>query len=150
MAVSKDSNDELPKYCPQPTLDRVATMNIFDTNCEAHQILEHIANKWTILIVFALTQGTKRYNELKQQIIGVSPKMLVQNLRNLERCGLIERKIYPTVPPKVEYSLTSLGKSLVEPLAVMGEWAYQHIQEVKVSIEDYDNHPDTDNYWKPK
>lgn len=150
MAVSNDSNDELPKYCPQPTLERVATMNIFDTNCEAHQILEHIANKWTILIVFALTQGTKRYNELKQQIIGVSPKMLIQNLRNLERCGLIERKIYPTVPPKVEYSLTPLGKSLVEPLAVMGEWAYQHIQEVKVSIEDYNDNLNSENYWKPK
>ncbi len=117
---------------------------------EAHQILEHIANKWTILIVFALTQGTKRYNELKQQIIGVSPKMLIQNLRNLERCGLIERKIYPTVPPKVEYSLTPLGKSLVEPLAVIGEWAYQHIQEVKVSIEDYNNNFNSENYWKPK
>jgi DNA-binding HxlR family transcriptional regulator len=150
MTISKDFNDDLPKYCPQPTLERVATMNIFDTNCEAHQILEYIANKWTILIVFALSQGTKRYNELKQQIIGVSPKMLIQNLRNLERCGLIERKIYPTVPPKVEYSLTPLGKSLVEPLAVMGEWAYQHIQEVKVSIENYDNNPNSENYWKPK
>lgn len=150
MTSYKDSNDEQLEYCPQPTLERVATMNIFDTNCEAHQILEHIANKWTILIVFALTQGTKRYNELKQQIIGVSPKMLIQNLRKLERCGLIERKIYPTVPPKVEYSLTLLGKSLVEPLAVMGEWAYQHIQEVQVSIENYDNHPNSEDYWKPK
>jgi hypothetical protein len=95
-----DSREDLPKYCPQPTLDRVATMNIFDTNCEAHQILEHIAN--------------------------------------------------PTVPPKVEYSLTPLGKSLVEPLAVMGEWAYQHIQDVKVAIEDYTKNSDLDDYWKPK
>ncbi|HHP7229649.1 MAG TPA: winged helix-turn-helix transcriptional regulator [Xenococcaceae cyanobacterium] len=150
MAYSENSQDEPLKYCPQPTLDRVATMNLFDTNCEAHQILEHIANKWTILIVFALTQGTKRYNQLKQQIVGVSPKMLIQNLRNLERCGLIKRKIYPTVPPKVEYSLTSLGKSLVEPLAVIGEWAYQHIQEVKVSIEDYDSNSNSEAYWQPK
>lgn len=109
MADSKDSQNESLKYCPQPTLDRVASMNIFDTNCEAHQLLAHIANKWTVLIVFALSQGTKRYNQLKQQIVGVSPKMLIQNLRNLERCGLIKRKIYPTVPPKVEYCLTSLG-----------------------------------------
>jgi DNA-binding HxlR family transcriptional regulator len=150
MASYKDSKDDQLKYFAQPTLDRVATMSIFDTNCEAHQILEHIANKWTILIIFALTQGTKRYNELKQQIIGISPKMLIQNLRNLEQCGLIERKIYPTVPPKVEYSLTSLGKSLVEPIAVMGEWAYQHIQEVKVSIKNYNNHLNSENYWKPK
>jgi DNA-binding HxlR family transcriptional regulator len=105
MTFHNDSNGNRPKYCPQPTLDRVATMNIFDTSCEAHQILEHIANKWTILVVFALTQGKKRYNELKQQIVGISPKMLIQNLRNLERCGLIKRDVYPTVPPKVEYSL---------------------------------------------
>jgi DNA-binding HxlR family transcriptional regulator len=150
MAFHHNSNDDSPKYCARPTLDRVATTNIFDTSCEAHQILEHIANKWTILIVFALTQGKKRYNELKQQIVGVSPKMLIQNLRNLERCGLIERKVYPTVPPKVEYSLTPLGASLVEPLAVIGEWAYRHIQDVKVSIEDYDSSPNPDDYWKPK
>lgn len=150
MAFHNNSNDERPKYCPQPTLDRVATMNIFDTSCEAHQILEHIANKWTILVVFALTQGKKRYNELKQQIVGISPKMLIQNLRNLERCGLIKRKVYPTVPPKVEYSLTVLGESFVEPLAVWGEWAYQHIQDVKTAIEDYDSNPDSDDYWQPK
>ena len=145
-----DSNSDRTEYCSQPTLDRVATMNIFDTSCEAHQILEHIANKWTILIVFALTQGTKRYSELKKQIIGVSPKMLIQNLRNLERCGLIDRKIYPIVPPKVEYSLTTLGESFTEPLAVLGEWAYRHIEEVTVSIEDYDNNSDSNSYWKPK
>ncbi len=150
MAFHNDSNGDRPQYCSQPTLDRVATMNIFDTNCAAHQILEHIASKWTILIIYALTQGKKRYNELKQQIVGISPKMLIQNLRNLERCGLIEREVYPTVPPKVEYSLTPLGESLVEPLAVLGEWAYQHIQDVKVAIEDYDSNPDSDDYWQPK
>ncbi|MUG99639.1 transcriptional regulator [Scytonema sp. UIC 10036] len=112
-------------------------------------MLEHIANKWTVLIVYALTQGKKRYSELKQQIVGISPKMLIQNLRNLERYGLIEREIYPTVPPRVEYSLTPLGKSLVEPLAVLGEWAYRHILDVKAAMEQYDNSP-KDDYWEPK
>lgn len=107
-------------------------------------MLEHIANKWTVLIVYALTQGKKRYSELKQQIVGISPKMLIQNLRNLERCGLIEREIYPTVPPRVDYSLTPLGESLVEPLAVLGEWAYRHIP-----MEQYDDNP-KENYWEPK
>jgi DNA-binding HxlR family transcriptional regulator len=150
MALNHDSNGSQLSYPPQPALERIAKMNLFDTNCAGHQILEHVANKWTILIVYALTQGKKRYSELKQQIIGVSPKMLIQNLRNLERYGLIERDVYPTVPPRVEYSLTPLGTSLVEPLAVLGEWAYQHISEVKTATEEYDKNPDHKDYWEPK
>ena len=150
MALYLDSNDSLLSYQPQPALERVAKMDLFDTNCAGHQMLEHIANKWTILIVYALTQGKKRYSELKQQIVGVSPKMLIQTLRNLERRGLIQREVYPTVPPRVEYSLTSLGLTLVEPLAIIGEWAYQHISDVKTATENYDNNPDINSYWKPK
>ncbi len=137
-------------YLPQPALERIAKMNLFDTSCAGHQILEHIANKWTLLIVYALTQGKKRYSELKQQVVGVSPKMLIQNLRNLERYGLIEREVYPTVPPRVEYSLTPLGASLVEPLAILGEWAYRHIADVKTAMEYYDSNPDPNDYWEPK
>jgi len=150
MAPNFDSNDSQLSYLPQPALERIAKMNLFDTSCAGHQILEHIANKWTILIVYALTQGKKRYNELKQQIVGVSPKMLIQNLRNLERCGLIEREVYPTVPPKVEYSLTPLGESLIEPLAIFGEWAYRHIADVKTAMEHHDRNLDSDDYWEPK
>ncbi len=76
--------------------------------------------------------------------------MLIQNLRNLERCGLIYREIHPTVPPRVEYSLTPLGITLVEPLAILGEWAYQHIYDVRTATENYDNNLDVNNYWKPK
>lgn len=150
MTLDRDSNGVQLSYLPQPALERIAAMNLFDTNCAGHQILEHVANKWTVLIIYALTQGKKRYSELKQQIIGVSPKMLIQNLRNLERYGLIEREVYPTVPPRVEYSLTLLGDSLVEPLAILGEWVYQHISDVKTAIEDYDNNPDPNDYWEPK
>ena len=137
-------------YPPQPALDRIANMGVFDTNCEGHQLLEKIANKWTILIIYALTQGKKRYSELKQQIVDISPKMLVQNLRNLERSGLIQREVFPTVPPRVDYSLTSLGESLAEPLAVFGEWAYQHIKDVNSAIEQYDNSPKSEDFWEVK
>lgn len=113
-------------------------------------MLEHIASKWTILIVYTLIQGKKRYGELKQQIVGVSPKMLIQSLRNLERCGLIEREVYPTVPPRVEYSLTLLGSSLVEPLAILGEWTFQHISDVENAMKHYDNNPRSNDYWEPK
>ena len=150
MTPSSSFNEPRLKYLPQPALERIAKIDVFDTNCAGHQVLGHIANKWTILIVYALTQGTKRYSELKQQITGVSPKMLIQNLRNLERCGVVARCVYPTVPPKVEYSLTPLGESLVEPLAILGEWAYNHLQDVKNSIEYYDNAPEPGNYWEAK
>ena len=137
-------------YSSQATLKRIAEMSIFDTNCAGHQVLEQIASKWTILIVYALTQGKKRYSDLKQQIQGISPKMLIQSLRNLERCGLITREIYPTVPPKVEYYLTPLGESLVEPLAILGEWSYRHIGDVKKAISQYDHSVVEDDYWQPK
>lgn len=125
-------------------------MGIFDTQCEAHQLLEKIANKWTILLIYALTQGEKRYSELKKQVIGISPKMLVQNLRHLERSGLIKRKVYPTVPPRVDYSLTQLGESLAEPLAILGEWAYQHISDVEAATQEYDSQPDAEDFWQSK
>lgn len=150
MALNLNSNDVPLSYQPQPALERLAKMDLFDTNCAGHQMLEHIANKWTILIVYALTQGKKRYSELKQQIVGISPKMLIQNLKNLERCGLIHREIYPTVPLRVEYSLIALGITLVEPLAILGEWAYQHIADVKTATENYDKNLDGSNYWEPK
>jgi len=133
-------------YIASYALERIAKIDVFDESCEGHQALEKIANKWTILIIYALTQGTKRYGELKQQIQGISPKMLVQNLRNLERCGLVERKVYPVVPPKVDYSLTPLGESLVEPLAIFGEWAYRHIDEVKAACSSYDSKRDSEEF----
>lgn len=150
MASNNGSEHFQRNYSPQPALERIAQMNLFDTNCAGHQVLEHIANKWTILIVYALSQGTKRYGELKQQIVGVSPKMLIQNLRNLERCGLVQRQVFPTVPPRVDYSLTPLGASLVEPLAVLGEWAYQHMGDVKSAVELYNSNPVAEDYWEAK
>ena len=150
MNSNLNTNESKISYPPQPALDRIANMGIFDTQCAGHQILEKIANKWTILIIYALIQGKKRYSDLKQQIVGISPKMLVQNLRNLERTGLVKRYVYPTVPPRVDYSLTPLGESLAEPLAVLGEWAYQHISDVNYSIEQYDNTPKSADFWQPK
>lgn len=133
----KDCDREMSKDA-QSALERISKIEIFDKNYEGHQALEQIANKWTVLIMYALMQGTKRYSELKRQINGVSPKMLIQNLRRLERCGLVSRKVYPVVPPQVEYSLTPLGESMIEPLATFCEWAYVNMPEVKASCNRYD------------
>ena len=81
MALNTNSEHQSLHYSPQPTLDRIANMGVFDTSCEGHQILSKIATKWAILIIYALTQGQKRYRDLKQQIVGISPKMLIQTLR---------------------------------------------------------------------
>ncbi len=110
----------------------LAETKVFDTTCAAPQVLEQIASKWAILIIYALSQGTKRYSQLQQQIKGVSPKMLIQNLRKLEACGLVQRVVHPVVPPQVDYSLTPLGETLVDPLAVLCEWAINHVHELKL------------------
>jgi DNA-binding HxlR family transcriptional regulator len=108
----------------------LAKKQAFKSNCSVPQLLDRIGSKWAILIIYALSQGTKRYSQLQQQIEGVSPKMLIQNLRKLEASGLVRRVVYPVVPPQVDYSLTQLGETLVDPLAMLYEWAEKHVHEL--------------------
>ena len=102
-----------------------------DPECPSRTVLDRIADKWTALIIHVLADGTKRHNELRRQIAGVSQKMLTQTLRNLENDGLVERKIYPVVPPKVEYSLTEFGTTLAKALRPLCVWGTQHMSEVE-------------------
>jgi DNA-binding HxlR family transcriptional regulator len=85
-------------------------------------LLALLSDKWTIPVVHSLARGTRRFGELHREVGGVSQKMLTQCLRALERHGLVERTVYPVVPPKVEYALTPLGESLNEPLAALCRW----------------------------
>ncbi len=105
--------------------------NVFDAACGSQQVLGLIANRWTALVVYALACGTHRYGELLRKIGGVSQKMLTQTLRKLEQDGLVERRVYPVVPPKVEYSLTPLGRTLTGPLRAVCEWAERHLPELE-------------------
>ncbi len=104
-----------------------------DPECDSRKVLERIADKWTALIIHVLSGGTKRHNELRREISGVSQKMLTQTLRSLENDGLVNRKIYPVVPPRVEYSLTPLGRSLIEPLEAICHWAEKHLPELEAA-----------------
>lgn len=113
--------------------------NVFDPNCGSQQVLSLIANKWTALVICALAQNTKRYNELQRDIGGISQKMLTQTLRNLEQNGLVDRKVYPVVPPKVEYTLTPLGQTLTELLRAVCQWAEQHLPELNAARASHDN-----------
>ena len=90
-----------------------------------------LADKWTIPILHALARGTRRTGELKKEIDGVSQKMLTQTLRMLEEHSLVERKVYPVVPPRVEYSLTAMGRSINEPLAELGAWTVANGQALE-------------------
>jgi DNA-binding HxlR family transcriptional regulator len=94
------------------------------------EVLELITDKWVINVIYALSEGTKRYRQLEREVGVVSQKMLTQTLRGLERDGLIERRVYPVVPPRVEYSLTPLGETLVEPLTALRDWAVAHRDRV--------------------
>jgi DNA-binding HxlR family transcriptional regulator len=97
----------------------------------ASLVIALLADKWTIPLIHALARGTRRTSELKRALSGVSQKMLTQTLRTIEEHGLIERTVYAVVPPRVEYSLTPLGRSLNEPLALICEWTEQHGAELE-------------------
>ncbi|MRH89894.1 MarR family transcriptional regulator [Nocardia sp. SYP-A9097] len=106
--------------------------DVYSAKCPTRQVLDHIAGKWTILIVDALRQeGTMRYTELSRRIGGVSQKMLTQTLRSLETDGFLTRTVHPTIPPRVDYELTELGHSLAEPIAALRDWTERHINEVE-------------------
>ncbi len=86
-------------------------------------LLQRIGDKWTVLVVTTLASGSKRFNELRREIPSVSQRMLTLTLRNLERDGLVSRAVTPSIPPRVDYALTPLGRSLYEPLSGMVDWA---------------------------
>ena len=102
------------------------------------KILDLIANKWTVVIICALSRGPKRYSALQREIGEVSQKMLTRALRNLERNGLVERRVYPIIPPKVEYGLTPLGETLIALLLAMHAWAGEHLAELEQARARYD------------
>ena len=99
--------------------------------CPIEVTLQLIGTKWKVLIIRELLESTKRFSELQRSIGGVSQKVLTANLRTMEECGLVNRKVYAEVPPRVEYSLTDLGRSLKSVLNVMVEWGEGYQNEHK-------------------
>jgi DNA-binding HxlR family transcriptional regulator len=95
-------------------------------SCLVETTLDVIVGRWKVLILQQLLDGTKRFNELRRALAGITHKMLTQQLRELEANGIIDRKVFPQIPPKVEYSLTSLGKTLKPVLDAMHQWAASH------------------------
>ncbi|MFI8632354.1 winged helix-turn-helix transcriptional regulator [Microbacterium sp. NPDC077663] len=106
--------------------------------CPTRRILDRIGDRWTVLVVGVLGEGTARFSELKRRIDGISQKMLTQTLREMERDGLVIRTVYPEVPVRVAYALTDAGRSLRAPLKALEEWSIEHLGGVLVSQGEYD------------
>ncbi len=101
-------------------------------------VLNRVGDKWSMMIVMMLSNGPQRFSELKRAIDGISQRMLTLSLRGLERDGLVTRTVTPTIPPRVDYELTELGRSLREPVKALGEWAIEHIACIRAAQERFD------------
>jgi DNA-binding HxlR family transcriptional regulator len=102
-------------------------------------VLARIGDKWTVLVVMLLGEGPRRFSELKRGVDGISQRMLTLTLRNLERDGMVTRTVTPTIPPRVDYALTELGRSLCGPLFELGQWVRAHLDQIDAAREIFDS-----------
>ena len=107
--------------------------NVMSQTCPSRVVLHRIGARWTVFVVNALEHGPLRFVELKTHIRGITPKVLTETLRTLEDDGLITRTDYEENPPRVEYALTDLGRSLLEPLRAVRRWAETHVPEIQAA-----------------
>ena len=105
-------------------------------------VLSRIGDKWSVLIVMTLGDGPRRFNELKRSVSGISQRMLTLTLRGLERDGLVTRTVFPTIPPRVDYELTDLGRGLWQPVEALGKWASDHRTEIEDARARFDRRND--------
>ena len=118
---------------------RVELAGVHTAGCQnVTPVLNRVGDKWSMLIVMALSGGSMRFNEMKRAIDGISQRMLTRSLRGLERDGLVNRTVTPSIPPRVDYELTELGESLRQPVKALGDWAIEHIQCIRSAQERYD------------
>jgi DNA-binding HxlR family transcriptional regulator len=110
----------------------------FDPNCPTRLILDRIGDKWSVLVVLSLRDGRHRFTELRDRIGGVTPKVLTQTLRAMERDGLLTRHVFAEVPPRVEYELTPLGHSLQGPIQAVTDWAEANVNQVMSARETHE------------
>jgi DNA-binding HxlR family transcriptional regulator len=107
-------------------------------NCPVRNVLDRISGKWRTLLIVTLTDGPRRFGELKRTLPDISQRMLTQSLRDLQRDGLVARRVYPTVPPGVDYRLTELGRSLIKPLGALIRWAEERAEAIAAARQDFD------------
>jgi DNA-binding HxlR family transcriptional regulator len=126
---------------PRGAKRAVATLrdaNPYDAKCPTRMVLDRIGDKWTVLVLGLLSRGPRRFNQLRREVDGLTQKMLSQTLKALERDGLVARKVTPSVPVMVEYSITLLGGTLAATVDELQRWARAHIAEVIKAQQRYD------------
>ncbi len=101
-------------------------------------VLARVGDKWSVFVIMLLIDGPTRFNELKRRIGGISQRMLTLTLRGLERDGLVTRTVFPTIPPRVDYELTDLGRGLAKPVLALGQWAFAHLPEIEGARKRFD------------
>lgn len=129
--------DQLRAARPQAA-GHLGTGDLFDPDCPTRLVLSRIGDKWTSLVVLLLSDGTLRFSELRTRVGRVAPKVLTQTLRRMERDGLLVRKVFAEVPPRVEYNLTDLGRSLAGPISAVTDWAETHVEQITAAQTAFD------------
>lgn len=114
------------------------TLHVTERCRPATEILQRVGDKWTVLVVMCLWDGSRRFSELRRDIPAISQRMLTLTLRGLERDGLVTRTMTPTIPPRVDYELTRLGRSLGESVRALGQWAVDHQRAIEAARVKYD------------
>jgi DNA-binding HxlR family transcriptional regulator len=126
----KPENSKVPVLPPAP-----------DTHADCRNVasvLARVGDKWSVFVIMMLFDGPKRFNEIKRLINGISQRMLTLTLRGLERDGLVTRTVFPTIPPRVDYELTDLGRGLSETVRALGQWAMTHQTEIEAARGKFD------------
>jgi DNA-binding HxlR family transcriptional regulator len=113
-------------------------MGTHDGCVAVREVLNRVGDKWSVLVIRQLGDGPKRFNELRKSIEGLSQRMLTLTLRGLERDGLVTRTIFPTIPPRVDYALTTLGKTLLDPVAALAKWADRNREDIQAARDRFD------------
>src|SRR6266446_7474086 len=126
----KDGTSKSPRHTRDTAPD--------DPECEVRTILDRIADKWSLLVICVLADGVHRFSELRREIDGISQRMLTLTLRQLEREGLVTRTVFPVVPPRVDYELTTLGSTLLCTIQTLVAWAREHGNEIAEARAAYD------------
>jgi DNA-binding HxlR family transcriptional regulator len=108
------------------------------SNCRAREVLDRVGDKWSLYVIHLLGGGRRRFSDLRRMIDGISQRMLTVTLRGLERDGLVTRTVYPTVPPRVDYALTPMGRTLLDSACALIDWADRHLPEIDAARTAYD------------
>ncbi len=130
----KPEHINVPVLPPRPHLD---------SDCRGvASVLARVGDKWSVFVIMLLGDGPRRFNELKRMVGGISQRMLTLTLRGLERDGLVTRTVFPTIPPRVDYELTDLGRGLWQPVEALGKWASEHQTEIEAARAKFDGRND--------